>query len=149
MTFFYYWLIDWLVFNANFSNISAISWHYYWMWVISDMPEGLSLIFLPWANWKRHELEWWNFVFCWKPCWIIYLKEINKIVKIGMLHESVLNARPSSVNLLRAYSVFGSNVSSSIPNYSSQDLDALRVCLLSITVPLAQYSTNWNKGDIH
>ena len=147
---------------------------------ISDTPEGLSLIFLPRTNWKRHELEWWNFVFCWKSCWIIYLKEINTIQlwqSECCMNQFYMPVRPVwTCHALTLFCIgrFSSNIISSIPTYSSQDLDAILCSLLNIqnrTVPLiqvlrkkgiiydresghrsvppAQCSTNWNKRDMY
>ena len=130
------------VYNEIQHKVAWLIWPFYnWMWDIWH-TRGLSLIFLPRTNWKRHELEWWNFVFCWKSCWIIYLKEINTIQL--WQSECCMNVRPVwTCHALTLFCIgrFSSNIISSIPTYSSQDLDAILCSLLNIqnrTVPLIQ-----------
>ena len=68
-------LIDWLVFNANFSNISAISWHAETSKVVSfeiTSPTWTNYLLVGSNIYVRFSAKIHHFVLLWQKTWLIW-----------------------------------------------------------------------------
>ena len=68
-------LIDWLVFNANFSNISAISWHAEASKVVSfeiTSPTWTNYLLVGSNIYVRFSAKIHHFVLLWQKTWLIW-----------------------------------------------------------------------------
>ena len=64
------WLIDWLVFNANLSSISAILWHQCLGWLIDWLVFNANLSSISAILW--HQCLGWLIDWCLTPTWVVF-----------------------------------------------------------------------------